>query len=124
MTWQSRKIVLTKDNIWIGKFDGNAVLDFIPLREVKKVKTKEKRVSKDKSPLRSRSFFQQPGPWPGKTAPKQSSEHHADAPASRGFGILWPLYSLTGELVSTQDNKHPFGPQKRKYEREQFLEVL
>ena len=27
-------------------------------------------------------------------------KHHAEVPASRGFGPLWPLYSLTGEIVT------------------------
>lgn len=56
VTWQSRKVMLTKEHLWIGKFDGNHVLDFIPLCEVSKIKTKEKRQTKTSSPLRTASF--------------------------------------------------------------------
>jgi hypothetical protein len=34
VTWQSRKISLTHDRLWVGKPEGSDVLDFIPLIEV------------------------------------------------------------------------------------------
>ena len=76
VTWQSRKVALTKDSLWIGKFDGDLVLDFVPLREVSKVKTMEKRAPRQKGPMRSKSFFEVP--WTGKR-PMQNSQHHEHA---------------------------------------------
>lgn len=45
-------------------------------------------------------------------------KHYADVPAMRGFGPLWPILSLTGEVLAETDNRHPFGPQKKKDEKE------
>ena len=50
------------------------------------------------------------------------SKHHADSPPVRSFGPLWPVLDTHGVRVLTTDNKHPFGPQQRKYERPCFPE--
>ena len=49
-------------------------------------------------------------------------KHHAKFPVSRGFGPLYPIYGLDGLVVMETDNRHPFGPQKRKYQRVDFGE--
>ena len=47
-------------------------------------------------------------------------KHHADSPPIRSFGPLKPIYSTSGTVVDTDDNRHPFGPKKRKYVRSCF----
>lgn len=39
ITWQDRTVALTRDTLWVGKMEGNEVLDFIPLLEVRRIKT-------------------------------------------------------------------------------------
>ena len=51
-------------------------------------------------------------------------KHHASAAAVRGFGPLWPLYSATGANVHETSSAHPFGPNKRKYVRDEFPDAV
>ena len=51
-------------------------------------------------------------------------KHCADFPVSRGFGPLFPIYGLDGIVVPECDNRHPYGPQKRKYERDDSCDGL
>lgn len=41
-------------------------------------------------------------------------------PACRGLGTFFPVYDIQGQIIPECDNRHPFGPRKRKYLREDF----
>jgi len=106
VTWQSRKVALTKDRLWIGKFDGNVVLDFIPLREISKVKTKEKRAPRPKS-----SLLQSLSTRSGKRPPMQSSGHHEHAPADPGPESP---RSAENHFLHLDDDDHKHRPRVRR----------
>ena len=48
------------------------------------------------------------------------AKHQGDTATSRGFGPLWPIFDEFGSRIDVTDNKHPYGPKKRKYERAEF----